>query len=76
MNLNKNLRSEKNINDISPTSEKTSFGKLYALILSVLLIVMCIGQFFFPVIKINSSSDKNIRIPVSTECGFHFPLKK
>lgn len=59
MNLNKNLRSEKNINDISPTSEKTSFGKLYALILSVLLIVMCIGQFFFPVIKINSSSDKN-----------------
>jgi len=58
MELKKDTNPTNSVNVMSTQSQKTSFGTLYAVILIVLLVVMGIGQFFFPVVNVKSSNDE------------------
>lgn len=46
-------------NTLNPPAQKTSFGMIYAVVLIILMIVMSIGQFFFPISNLKSSDDES-----------------
>lgn len=54
-----NLNHDENSSNINATNQKTKFGTLYAVILIGLLVLMGIGQFFFPVSSLKSASDES-----------------
>lgn len=53
-----NLNHDENPANITAPNQKTKFGTLYAVILIGLLVLMGVGQFFFPVANVKSSNDE------------------
>lgn len=64
-----------NQNEKLNQQSKTVFGTLYAVILIALLILMNIGQFFFPVSSLKSSSDES-KVKAASENAFNAGDKK
>ncbi len=53
-----NLNHDENPANITAPNQKTKFGTLYAVILIGLLVLMGVGQFFFPVSSLTPSNDE------------------